>query len=78
MQCDIGAKAGDYVKAVMAAINWSNPDQNDTARHRSRARVAFGDVFCSRQENLILRNFRLDPTPLDDPPDEKIAERRQI
>ena len=26
-QMDYGAKAGDYVKAVMAAINWSNADQ---------------------------------------------------
>jgi Fe-Mn family superoxide dismutase len=26
-QMDFGAKAGDYVKAVMAAINWSNADK---------------------------------------------------
>ncbi|MBI5013815.1 MAG: superoxide dismutase [Methylocystis sp.] len=26
-QMDFGAKAGDYVKAIMAAINWSNADR---------------------------------------------------
>jgi Fe-Mn family superoxide dismutase len=26
-QMDFGAKAGDYVNAVMAAVNWSNADR---------------------------------------------------